>query len=240
MESIDLELVQRREQKTRQFVQRSSPFYVWSGQLGIVIVAANKDPVDSRIGKIMDRMACVSRGEQRASSDVHQLAALTAYSIAFQLSRGDVMGGEVAEVISRTLGASYHHYLGDPMRVESCIVQLNATPERDYLALVEPDGTLVKFARVLYRGKIGSDDTDGESTGTGTRREQDEPLARLNDRLVTQWQDHPNITSLMDTLSAVAELSPLLSSGVRRDIVLLDRTALRARQYEQVFKRLAL
>jgi len=232
MPSVDLQYIRSRQREMRHAIRLSSPALVYSGSIGIVIIAANKSQVRDRIGKILDRMAVVSRGELTASDIVHKVAAGEAYSLAQILSRGDVLGYEPVQAVSALLSRHYHSFLGEPLTVESCFVQLNTAPENDYLSHISPDGSVQLFEHMHYMGPAG----DAEQS----ERSGDEALKQLNDRLLEHYQDYPTPSALVTDMERNPSLAPLFTAGRRRDIVVLDRKALERRDFDSIFKRLAL
>lgn len=233
MASIDLSYIRHRQGELRRAVRLSSPLLVYSGTIGVIIVAVDKNPVHHRIGQILDRMACVSRGEFVASQLVHRIAAREAYGVAGALSRGeDVLICDAAvQGVSTVLARQYNNPLGDTLPVETTIVQLRESPETDYLAHIEIDGGTKLFDRIRFIGTLGE--------GTETQRDEEE-LERLNATLRQQWVDHENIASLIVWLEAFPEVAALHSTEHRRDIVLLNRERFLAGDYENIFERLTL
>jgi hypothetical protein len=231
MASIDLQYVRSRQRGIRRAIERSSPVLVYSGPIGIVVIAANKSESRNRVEQIMDRMACVSRGEFTASQIIHRQAAQNAYAIADALSRGEetLICDAAVHSVSTLLANRYHTPIGEPLSVETVIVQLRETPERDAMAFIGPDGSTRPFERIRY---LGETDTNG------SQEETDEARKTINAILNAQWADHPTVSGLVMSLERMPELEPLFSVGRRRDIVHLDRAAFAAHQYQDIFKRL--
>jgi len=243
MASVDMQFVRSRKREIRHTIHRSSPVLLYSGPVGIVIIAASKSVVRNRIGKILDRMAVVSRGELTASDIVHKVAAAEAYSLAHTLSRGDVLGHEPVQAVSAILSRHFHAFLGEPLAVESCIVQLNNSPESDYMAHVGPDGSVQLFDRILY---LGASEKHPVATPSPNEKESDsdhaaqDRLDELNRELRDRYAEYTEIAPLIADMAQVPELSPLFTVGRRRDVVVLDRTAFAQRDFDGIFKRLVL
>jgi hypothetical protein len=241
MPSIDLQLVARRKNEIRRAIRRSSPALLYSGPVGIVIIAVNKSKIQARIGKVLDRMAIVSRGELTASDNAHKTAAAEAYSLAHLLSRGDVLGREVSQAVSAFLSSHYHALIVAPQAVESCVVQLNATPDEDYMAHIGPDGSVLLFDRIMYLGAVEQEPAaESDDKASDQDHVVQEALANLNRHLQEQWQPFDNVSPLIARLSEIRELAPLFALKKRRDIVILDRSALAQRDFDGIFKRLTL
>lgn len=243
MASVDIQFVRNRKREIRHAIHRSSPVLLYSGPVGIVMIAASKSVVRNRIGKILDRMAVVSRGELTASDIVHKVAAGEAYALAHSLSRGDVLGHEPVQAVSAVLSRHFHAFLGEPLAVESCIVQLNETPETDYMAHIGPDGSVQLFDRTLYLGAPGKH-RDAEQAPDSKESDSEhgvqERLDDLNRELRQRYAEYTDVAPLIADLELVTELAPLFTAGRRRDVVVLDREALKRREFDGIFKRLTL
>jgi len=241
MASVDIQFVRSRKREIRHAIQRSSPVLIYSGPVGIVIIAANKSVVRNRIGKILDRMAVVSRGELTASDIVRNVATGEAHSLAHTLSRGDVLGHEPVQAVSSILSRHFHAFLGEPLAVESCIVQLNDTPETDYMAHVGPDGSVQLFEHILYLGPPGKhQDPAPDAKDSDSDHGVQERLDELNRELRQRYTTYTEVAPLIADMERVTELAPLFTAGRRRDVVILDRTALARREFDGIFKRLTL
>lgn len=253
MASVDMQYIRQRRREIRQTIHRSSPVLIYSGPLGIAIIAASKSAMRNRIGKILDRMAIVSRGELTACDLVHKVAAGEAYAIAHALSRGDVLGHEPAQAVGALLSRHYHVFQEAPVAVESCLVQLNDTPETDYLSYIHPDGSMKLFDQILYLGSVGgSPESDGpQDTLADDAQEHDpkghdsdhgaqERLEELNHELRDRYVGYSSVAALVADLERAPKLAPLFTAGKRRDIVVLDRDALARREFGNIFKRLTL
>ncbi len=239
MASIDLQYVRNRQRIIRRTIERSSPVLVYNGPVGIVLIAANKSESRNRIGQVMDRMACVSRGDFTACQIVHRQAAQNAYAVADALSRGEetLICDAAVQSVSTLLANRYYTPIGEPLSAEATIVQLRETPGQDFMATVSPDGSTQTFDRIRYMG----------TTDTGGNQEESEKvLEQLNGTLRDQWADYHTVAELImgleraSELEGISGLKSLFSVGRRRDIVLLDRAALAAHDYQNIFKRLAL
>jgi hypothetical protein len=247
MPIADMAYVRSRRSNIWRVIHRSSPALVCSGSFGILLIAAVRQKGFTRIGKIQDRMACVSRGEMRAGDIVHRIAAAEAYDAAHKRSRGDVAGRDLANAVSGVLASHYHAFATEPLAVESVIVQINATPDQDSLLYVGPDGSIRPFEHILYlrtppppvgalmagRGDRHRDNRRGSKT-----QQAEEALERLNDRLREAYTDEPTASDAIIMLRRMPDLQPLLSADARRDAVLLDRSALQRHAYGDVFRRL--
>ncbi len=233
MASFDLQYMRSRQRIIRQTIGRSSPVLAYSGPMGIVLIAASKSESGNRIGQIMDRMACVSRGELTACQIVHRCAAQNAYAKAEELSRGEevLICNAAVQSVSSLLAGRYHTPIGEPLSAEAMLAQLRETPEQDYMATIGPDGETRPFKRIRYIGKTES--------GEG-QEDTEEALTALNTSLNDNWSTYSSVASLVVGLEQISELSSLFSAGCRRDIVLLDRTAFASHDYQNIFKRLSL
>jgi hypothetical protein len=231
MPSIDLQYVRSRQRGIRRAIERSSPVLVYSGPIGIVVIAANKSESRNRIEPIMDRIACVSRGEFTASQLVHRQAAQNAYAVADALSRGEetLICDAAVHSVSTLLANRYHTPIGEPLSVETVIVQLRETPEQDAMAHIGPDGSTRPFEKIRY---LGETDTNG------SQEEAEEARKQINTTVNAQWAVHATVAGLVMSLEAIPELASLFSVGRRRDIVHLDRAAFAAHKYQDIFKRL--
>ncbi len=237
MASTDLSYIRHRQGELRRAVRRSSPVLVYSGTIGIIVVAIDKNPVYHRVGQILDRMACVSRGEFVASQLVHRIAAHEAYGMVGMLkSRGEevLISDAAVQKVSTLLARQYNNPLGDTLPVETTIVQLRESPASDYMAHIGIDGSTQLFDRVRYLGSLG----DSEEP-----QRADEKLGKLeqfNASLRERWTDLENISALIEWLGEFPEAAPLLSTEHRRDVVLLNRERFLAGDYEDIFERLTL
>jgi hypothetical protein len=235
MHTYDRRVFGARAREIRRPIRRSSPALIYSGPLGIVIIAPLRNGTRWRIGKIMDRMAMVSRGDLLAGRYIHKIAAAEAYGIAGQVSRGDVLGEEPALAIASALQQRNDRFaLGPGLPVEACFVQLGATRDQDYLAYISVEGTLQQFHTAWFMGEI----SDGTERTSSTR--EAEQLIEFNDKLAASIDSYDTIAQLSVVLSD--ERLPAcvreLATAPRRDIVVLDRTQFSAGQYKQVFHRL--
>ena len=249
MPSVDLQFVRNRHREIHRAIARSSPALLYSGTLGIVIVARNKKMIRPRIGKILDRLAIVSRGEITASNLMHEIAAAKAYTDAHSKSKGDVQGSDAVQEMSIKLSQCYHAFLGAPLAVESCLVHLGQTPDDDYMAHVGPEGSVQLFERIHFMGSVperhthhgaAHADTADDETTVPSESSAHEALKLVNERLNEQWQDHTSINDLLGDLGDTEELQTLFAPGKHRDIVLLSREAFLEKNYEQIFQRLTI
>ncbi len=245
MPSVDMKFVRNRQHEIRRAIQRSSPALIYNGTLGIVIIARSKKTLRPRIGKILDRLAIVSRGELSGSDSVHNIAALEARTRAHFESKEDVRGSDSVQAISDVLSNRYHAFFGPPLAVESCLVQLNDTPDTDYMAHIDPDGSIQPFERILFMGSIekthgtSSRDSEHEDESSHTRdHPSHESLKQFNDQLQETWRDYGSVEDLLEALKAIPELESLFTPLKRRDIVLLERAALLKQDYRNIFRRL--
>ena len=235
MHTYDRRVFGARAREIRRPIRRSSPALIYSGPLGIVVVAPLRNGTRWRIGKVMDRMAMVSRGDLLAGRYVHKIAAAEAYGIAGQVSRGDVLGEEPALSIASALQQRNDRFaLGPGLPVEACFVQLGATPDEDYLAYISVEGTLQQFHTAWFMGEI----SDGKQQMSSVR-ESDE-LSAFNDEFAASVGAHDSVATLLDTLSGERFSACVreLATAPRRDIVVLDRAQFTAGEYKQVFHRL--
>ena len=233
--SIDIKVFNQRAREIQRLVRRASPALVYSGPLGIAIAAPLRPGTNWRAGKVLDRMAFIGRGDTGARVLAHKIASAEARSIAGRFSQGDVKGHEPALAIGRALQESNHRYtLGAPLPVEACFVQLNATPETDYLAYISVQGTVRAFHKAWFLGESASE--------TASATEREEAANQLNDSLTNTLGDYERFSDLWEALDRLDLQEPVkaLRSSPRLDIVILDRKALERHEYEKVFQRLAL
>jgi hypothetical protein len=245
MPSVDMKFVRNRQHEIRRVIQRSSPALIYSGTIGIVIIARSKKTLRPRIGKILDRLAIVSRGELSGSDQVHDIAALEARTRAHFESKEDVRGSDPVRAISEVLSNRYHAFFGPPLAIESCLVQLNDTPDTDYMAHIDPDGSVQPFEHVLFMGSIEKPhepharNNEHEDEASHTRDHLSrELLKQFNDQLERQWRDYGSVEDLLEALKAIPELESMFAPPKRRDIVLLERAALLKQDYRNIFRRL--
>lgn len=235
MSTYDRRVFGARAREIRRPIRRSSPALIYSGPVGIVIVAPLRNGNRWRIGKVMDRMAIVSRGDPLAGRYVHKIAAAEAYGIAGQVSRGDVLGEEPALAVAASLQARNDRYaLGPGLPVEACFVQLNGNPDDDYLAYMSVEGSLQPFHTVWFMGDI-SDDNERTSATRDAER-----LLEFNDELRPLVGQYESAAELLDQLSAQSMPGPIqtLVAAPHKDIVILRRAMYSSGQYKQVFHRL--
>ncbi len=229
MASIDQELVFRRERTILDSVRKSSPVLVWSGTLGIVILAPNKSRVQDRVYKIIDRMALAMRGTIPASTALARTIIGKAYADSIPLSRGGVGVRELAANAGSVIAGCFYDVLHAPLPVEAAVVQLNDEVSKDYLAHIDPKGGLKTFERVHL---LAAPDTHGQGS-----TDEEDAVERLQESVSRQWHDHTVIRTLMEDLLSQSVLDPFLKQGLRLEMVLLDRTALRERKFSEIFKR---
>jgi len=236
MSTYDRRLFGARSREIRRPIRRSSPALVYSGPLGIALIAPLRNGTRWRIGKIMDRMAIVSRGDPLAGRLIHKIAAAEAYSIAAQVSRGDVLGEEPALAVATALQQRNERYtLGPGLPVEGCFVQLNATPADDYLAYLSVEGHVQTFSTVWFMGEI-SDSAERISS-----MREAEQILEFNDNLAGLLSPYERLAELMDALGDTDRMpTPVrdLVRSPRLDVVVLDRPAFARGSYKQVFHRL--
>jgi hypothetical protein len=240
MPSIDLKVFGRRTREINRIVRRSSPAFVYSGPLGIVLIAALRSGTSWRVGKVMDRMAIVSRGDALAGTMVHKIAANEAYTIATSFSNGGVLGREPAEAVANTLRERNSHFtLTTPLPIEACFVQLGKVPDDDYLAYIGVDGALQTFRRVWFLGEAaGHHEASSQSEISQSRRNEDQDA--LNNLLATALGHYNRLGDLREALMMPTTPEPArnLIQNSSLDVVVLDREALRKRDYRKVFNRL--
>lgn len=225
-----MQYVRSRKREIRRAIKQSSPALIWSGSLGIVVIAPVKSPIQNRIGKMLDRIAMISRGELIAGQLLHKQAASEAYAAARILSRGGVGGDVPVQAVSTLLSRHFQTPIGETLPVEACIVQLQASQEQDYLAYIDADGHTELFQKIRYLGSL-----EKKEHLSGVREEA--ALQELQKRIAESWRDWPTIEDLVQGFRAVPELATVMSGGVRRDVVLLDREAFRQGAYEIIWKR---
>lgn len=229
MASIDQELVFRRERTILETVRKSSPVLVWSGTLGIVILAPNKSRVQDRVYKIIDRMALAMRGTIPASTALARTIIGKAYADSIQLSRGGVGVRELAANAGSVIAGCFYDVLHAPLPVEAAIVQLNDEASKDYLAHVGPTGTLQTFERIHL---LATPETHGQGS-----TDEEDAVEQLREAVSGQWRDHTTMRTLLEDIQNQSALEPFLNRGVRLEVALLDRTALRERKFSEIFKR---
>ena len=235
MANYDRKVFGARAREIRRPIRRSSPALVYSGPLGIVLIAPLRNGTKWRIGKIMDRMAIVSRGDALSGRFIHKVAAGAAYTSATWVSRGDVIGEEALLEVASVLQTRNDRYaLGPGLAVEACFVQLNASPADDYLAYVPVEGHVQIFKTVWFMGEVT------EQADQVSPMRQAEQLIEFNDSLAGLMEPYERVADLLESLRDGRFPAPVraLAEAPTLDVVVLDRAHLTHGSYKQVFNRL--
>jgi hypothetical protein len=237
MPSVDLAYFAKREQEIQLAVQRSSPALIWSGEAGITVIAANKSRTQHRISKALDRLAIVTRGTVDSGRYLAKTAIYTAYAIASQRSRGDVHARQLAEGAGAVAAERYHAFLNSPVKAEAVIVQLQGTPEEDYLALVNYRGETHVHEKALFLGSV-----DRRSQN---RREEEDNEDRLREQLLDAWNPEASLQEIgtifrnLPVVQAHAELAASFADSTRLEVAFLDRRAFTERRFGEIFRRIS-
>lgn len=236
MPSYDMKVFNNRAREIRRAVRLSSPALVYSGPLGIALIAELRPGTKWRIGKVMDRMAIISRGDTIAGDIVHHIANLEAYGKANSFSRGGVLGKEPAYAVGAALRERNGRYaLGSALPVEACFVQLNATPNDDYLAYLSVDGAVQTFRTAWFLGEA----TTSEKASSAQR---EQATLALNDRLATALGPYHRFSDLWEALAGpgIPDKISSLRNSPSLDVVVLNRASYEKRDFGGIFQRLAL
>lgn len=234
MASFDLKVFNARAREIRRAVRLSSPALVYSGPLGIAMIAELRPGTKWRIGKVMDRMAIVSRGDAIAGDIVHKIAAIEAYTIASSFSRAGVQGKEPVYAVGAALREHNRRYtLGSALPVEACFVQLNATPSDDYLAHISLEGAVETFRTAWFMGEA---DTREKASST----QHEEATLNLNRALVAALGTYQRFSDLLGALvgHGIPPQVAALARSSSLDIVVLDRATYEKRDFGSIFQRL--
>ncbi|HXV26954.1 MAG TPA: hypothetical protein VD862_02955 [Candidatus Paceibacterota bacterium] len=236
MPSVDLEYFAKRRQDIELPLQLSSPALVWSGKAGIWLIAPNKSRTQNRIYKALDRLAVVTRGTVDAGALVSKAAIYYAYSLASQRSRGDVHARQLAEGVGRFIAERYYALLAQPIKAEAAIVQLQATPEDDYLAHVDYQGETEVHEKVYFLGAVDS--------ASQNRKAEEENVKKLNGELAAAWDPDADVNAIgriflsLQTVQRHEGLRDVFADATRREVVLLDRAAYAERRFGDIFRRM--
>jgi len=237
MPSYSMEYVSSRRSDIRLAVRRSSPALVWCDADGITVIAARRNKTGYRITGIMDRFACITRGDASACKRVSDMAVIYAYRLAEKLSRGDVHPEKIAIGIGGLLSNSFHSYALAPLAAEAVIVQLREQPEDDYIGHVSYKGTCDAFDRVLFFGSIEREhDAEDEEAANHERLQQE---------LLRAWTPHIAgeqhiIAALHGTRTAREQSAGTLRETFTRgqtEVLSLRREAFRNRRFRDIIQR---
>lgn len=235
MASIDLEVIKLRESRIRLTIRRSSPALIWSGDDGIYIIAANKSRKADRTYRIVDRIACITRGNTTGGQELSQMAVIRGGNLALETSRGSVNVRDVAQTVARAIAESYYSAWTAPIGVEAVLVQLQGTPEEDDMFYVSYKGESVPFEKALF---LGSCDINGENHDTETKAHE-----LLQEELEAAWEpdaDLHRIAEIFNGLESTRRYPDLTKAfaAKRLETVILDRARLAERNWRTIFNRL--
>lgn len=237
MPSYSMEYVSTRRSDIRLAIRRSSPALIWCGTDGITIIATNRSKTGQRITGIMDRLACITRGDASACKRVSDTAVVYAYQLAEQRSRGDVHPQKLVTEVGGLLSDRFHSFGSAPLAAEAVIVQLRERPEDDYIGYVSHKGACDTFDRVLFFGSIEREhDAEDEEAANHERLQQE---------LLEAWAPDAGVQDIIGALhgtrtareQAAGTLREAFTQG-RAEILSLGREAFRERRFRNIIQRL--